>query len=251
MRKWTWRILCLALLGSAFVFRREVARIDRVAADEHRVETRRFVEEERVDPELAAFADALLDPPASESPRRSVLDAFETETDPAKLGPMAVDLIAGLDAADERRMIEIARSGDALHQEHALVALLGHGSPDAIGAMLALADPVYPPAVADRALDALLSVAPSLDGAQQEEARARARLLADRGEPSAQATALLLLTELGIETEDGGRFETLAHHPDPRVSLAAKRALFEQARVRGEHDFAQRIWESLPREENP
>ncbi len=200
-------------------------------------------------PELTALANEILASSHPPDPVSDDLERFERESDPEVLAPLAIDLGPRLVDGAEKRMREIARSGDAVHREHALLALMGHFG--AVETMLALADPAQPPNVADRALDALLSVADRLDGAQRDEARTRARLLADQGEASPRSTALLLLAELGAEAADRGRLEALALHEDPRVSLAARRTLIEFLRAQGQPDRARRIWETLPKEQDP
>jgi len=139
---------------------------------------------------------------------------------------------------------EIEWAVDAPHLENA---------PDrTIREELDLADPSQPAAIADRALDGLLAVSETLQGADRAEARARARRLADLGEPSVQATALHLLAELGSEDEDRSLLEASTLHPDVRVSLAAKRALFEHLTARGDAPASRELLSTLiHKEENP
>jgi len=176
---------------------------------------------------------------------RDAVERFEQETDPKALTTLALELNEEMDGDDEGRIARVARFGDGLHQEHALFALIGRSGTDAVDAMLAAADPSRPPMVADRALDALISVVDALEGQRREEARVRARLLADFGAISCRATALLLLTAMGLEGEDLPRVEFMSRHEDPRIALAAKRGWFEYFHGRGEHEKARPIWESM------
>ncbi len=91
----------------------------------------------------------------------------------------------------------------------------------------------------------LLSKADALSGKRRDEARATARLQCDQGSPSLRALAIHLLIELGPESADRHRFEAWAHDPDLRVSLAARRGLFEYWKSLGEETRAQEILASM------
>lgn len=251
--RWGWRFFCALLLVGAFLAHQAPSEpASPVPPDpESRTE---YCEEvslpELENDELTRLANEVL------SARRTApanaplpdLDRFERERDPELLAPLAIEIGPVLGGAAKERMIALARSGDAVHREHALLALLGHADPPAVETMLSLADISQPPNVADRALDALLSITESLAGTHRDETLFRARLFADRGETAPCATALLLLAELGAEEQDRPRLERLSRHGDPRVSLAARRALIEYCRAHGESARAQEVWESIPKE---
>lgn len=247
--RWAWRLLPLLLLGTALLVRRNSPPLESARAAPPSRESFDHDSTEAADPELTAFANGLLRSRASSEPPSCDLDRFERATDPDELARLAIDFIPRLQGEDKERMIRLARSGDALHQEHALLALLSHSDPESVDAMLAAADLARPAAVADRALDGLLSVAGGLEGSRRAEALVRARIFADRGEPACRSTALLLLSELGAGDEDRSRLEASAAHPDSRVSLPARRALLEYLRGHGESEMARQVLESLSKED--
>jgi HEAT repeat protein len=167
------------------------------------------------------------------------LEDFEREADPSSLCRMALELKARLEGPVKERLLQIAVQGDSLHQEHALLALLGHADESSVQVMLQLAVASQPPAVHERALDGLLSVADQVPVALLGRVRDGARLWVEIGKPSDCSTALLILAELGVQEEEIPLVEQMASSLDARVSLAALRGLVEYHQRRHRADLAE------------